>query len=79
MAEAEAILARVKEAPPADGFDEVMIPGEPEARLRARRLADGIPLPDAVWAKIGAAARAVGVDAGEVVKGVVSAVPMIGS
>ena len=68
VAEAEAILARVKQAPPADGFDEVMIPGEPEARLRARRLADGIPLPDAVWAKIGAAARAVGVDAGEVVK-----------
>lgn len=32
---------------PAPGFSEVLVPGEPEDRTRAQRLADGIPLADA--------------------------------
>jgi uncharacterized oxidoreductase len=38
------------------------VPGEPEARSRAARLADGIPLPDDTWGAIVAAARAVGIN-----------------
>jgi uncharacterized oxidoreductase len=41
---------------------EILLPGEPEARLRAERLAKGIPLPDDTWAALLAAARAVGLD-----------------
>jgi ureidoglycolate dehydrogenase (NAD+) len=33
----------------ADNFDEVLVPGEPEARTKAERLGDGIPLGDGVW------------------------------
>ena len=41
---------------------EVLIPGEPEQRARAERLADGVPLSEQTWASIIAAAREVGVD-----------------
>ena len=42
-------MARVKAVPPAVGFDEVLLPGDKEARSVAERSAKGIPLPDAVW------------------------------
>lgn len=35
---------RVKAEPRAEGFEEILAPGEPEARRRAQREADGIPL-----------------------------------
>jgi uncharacterized oxidoreductase len=40
----------------------VLVPGEPEERTRAERLAHGIPLPDDTWGAIIEAARKVGVD-----------------
>ena len=40
---------RVKQVRPAAGFEEVLLPGEPEARSYAERSQSGIPLPDAVW------------------------------
>ena len=67
--QAERIIEWVKDTPPADGFDQVMVPGEPEARLMAERRRDGIPLPDAVWTKISAAAATVGIDAGAALAG----------
>ncbi len=51
-----------KSAKPATPGGEVLVPGEPEQRTRAQRLAEGIPLPDDTWASILAAAREVGVD-----------------
>lgn len=42
-------LGRIKAVPPAPGFEEVLLPGEPEARVRARRERDGIPIPDDTW------------------------------
>jgi LDH2 family malate/lactate/ureidoglycolate dehydrogenase len=36
--------ARAKACPTAKGFDEILIPGEPEARTAQRRRATGIPL-----------------------------------
>jgi hydroxycarboxylate dehydrogenase B len=47
---------------PAEADGEVLVPGEPERRMRAERLANGIPLPDDTWASIVASAREVGVD-----------------
>lgn len=52
----------VKSARPAEPGGEVLLPGEPEQRMRADRTANGIPLPDDTWAAIVAAARKVGVD-----------------
>lgn len=55
-------LAEVKAVPPAAGFKEVLIPGEPEARTRSLRLQQGIPVPEATWEKIVEVARSHGVD-----------------
>ncbi len=49
-----------KSARPAAANGEVLTPGEPEQRARARRQAEGIPLPDGVWQSILKAARDAG-------------------
>ena len=43
---------RVRAVPPADGFDRVMMPGDPEANARASRRRNGIPIEDDTWATI---------------------------
>ena len=55
-------IAYFKSAKPATAGGEVLVPGEPEKRTRAQRLAEGMPLPDDTWASILATAREVGVD-----------------
>ena len=52
----------VKSARPAAAGGEILLPGEAEARSRARRLAEGVPLPDDTWAAIVETARSVGLD-----------------
>ena len=52
----------VKGAKPAKPGDEILVPGEPEERMKADRLANGVPLPDDTWAAIVDAARKTGVD-----------------
>ena len=51
----------VKASRPAEPGAEVLIPGEPEARTRGERLANGIPLQTATWAAICATASGLGV------------------
>jgi uncharacterized oxidoreductase len=51
----------VKSAPLAQGATEILIPGEPEARLEAERRRDGIPVEDETWSQIQAAAGDLGV------------------
>src|ERR1700682_1744281 len=50
-----------KDTKPAAGVDAVLIPGEPEAKMRAERTKNGVPLPDDTWAAIVNTAREVGV------------------
>ncbi|UTD27853.1 malate/lactate/ureidoglycolate dehydrogenase [Bradyrhizobium sp. WD16] len=57
-----------KASRPAAGVESVLIPGEPEARTRAERMANGVPLPDDTWAAIAAAARDVGIAEAEIVR-----------
>ena len=52
----------MKSARPISPHGEVLVPGEPEARSRATRLAEGIPLPDDTWGAIATAAREVGLN-----------------
>ena len=61
---AETVAERLKAVPPAPGFSEVLVPGEPEARTREARSRDGIPLPDRTWEAIQATARELGVSVG---------------
>jgi LDH2 family malate/lactate/ureidoglycolate dehydrogenase len=49
---ADAAIGRIKAVPPAAGFAEVLVPGEPEQRARLKRRREGVPLPDATWAAI---------------------------
>jgi LDH2 family malate/lactate/ureidoglycolate dehydrogenase len=46
------VFERVKEVPPAPGFDEVLVPGEPEARAARGRRETGIAVPDDTWREI---------------------------
>jgi LDH2 family malate/lactate/ureidoglycolate dehydrogenase len=39
------LVAAQKTLPKADGFDEILVPGEPEYRMQAQRSKAGIPLP----------------------------------
>ncbi|MDP2947970.1 MAG: Ldh family oxidoreductase [Chloroflexota bacterium] len=47
--EIDVLTAWMKSSPPAPGFTEVLYPGEPEARTRKERRANGIPLDDTTW------------------------------
>jgi ureidoglycolate dehydrogenase (NAD+) len=55
------LLAGLSAIPPAPGFDEVLVPGEPEERA-ARARAAGIPLPPFIWDRLCAAGERVGVE-----------------
>jgi uncharacterized oxidoreductase len=55
-----ALIRYVKSAPPRAGFDEVLVPGEPERRSRVERLAHGIEVDERTWAEILGAASSVG-------------------
>ena len=63
-AEVEAVKDWVRSSPPAPGFDEVLLPGEPERRAFATRSAEGIPLDERSLADIVAAGVALGLDRG---------------
>ncbi len=52
----------VKSSRPSAPGGEILVPGEPEARMRKKRLAEGVPLPDDTWAAIVETARSVGLD-----------------
>jgi uncharacterized oxidoreductase len=58
--EMEEFVAYSTASPPQAGVDRVRTPGEPEREMRARRLADGIPVDSVTWAEIVAAGAKVG-------------------
>lgn len=60
--EALAFVDWVKASPPREGFDGVLVAGEPEAAMRAKRLAEGIPVDPTTWHEILEAAKKLGVD-----------------
>jgi uncharacterized oxidoreductase len=51
-AQVAGLVVYVKSSRLAPGFDEILVPGEPEARERARRSGDGIYLADQTWKQI---------------------------
>ena len=52
----------VSDCKPADAGEPVLLPGEPEKKKRADRLANGVPLPPDAWNAIRATARRLGVN-----------------
>jgi len=61
-AEVAAFARYVKATPPAEGFTEVLYPGEIEYRRAGERRRDGIPIEDETWEKLAALARAAKLD-----------------
>jgi uncharacterized oxidoreductase len=59
-AQVEAFVQYLKETPPADGFDEVLYPGEKEYHTEQQRRRDGIPIEDETWNRITATAEKYG-------------------
>ena len=57
---ADEMARRVRAVPPAPGFKEVLAPGDPEARTRAARRRDGIPIADDIWESIVEVAASLG-------------------
>jgi uncharacterized oxidoreductase len=51
----------IRATKPVAGVDSVLIPGDPERKMRAERSQNGVPLPDDTWAAIVNTARDVGV------------------
>jgi uncharacterized oxidoreductase len=60
-AQVASLFGWVKSAPLAQGSKEILIPGEPEARLEAERRRDGVPIEDETWNQIEAVAAELGV------------------
>ena len=57
----EAQCAEITASAVADGFAEVLLPGDPELRARERRLAEGIPVAEPTWEDFRALAGELGV------------------
>jgi hydroxycarboxylate dehydrogenase B len=51
----------IRATKPVAGIDSVLIPGDPERKMRAERTKNGVPLPGDTWAAIVNTAREVGV------------------
>jgi LDH2 family malate/lactate/ureidoglycolate dehydrogenase len=60
--DAERFLQQLKNTPPAAGFDEVLLPGEPEIQMKQRRKVEGIPIPEETWENIQTTAHSVGAE-----------------
>jgi uncharacterized oxidoreductase len=64
--EAEAMLKAAKGAKRRDGFDEILLPGEPEAIQRKLRSEKGVDVDETSWQEILAAAETAGMSAAEI-------------
>jgi L-2-hydroxycarboxylate dehydrogenase (NAD+) len=51
-AQAKNFIDRIKSSRKAPGIEEIMIPGEPERKIREQRLREGIPITDEVWREL---------------------------
>jgi uncharacterized oxidoreductase len=57
LKETDGLAAYVRSCPTAAGVPAVMLPGDPERAAKARRLAEGVPVPDGTWELIAKVAR----------------------
>jgi LDH2 family malate/lactate/ureidoglycolate dehydrogenase len=58
---ARSLVDTVRSTPPAAGFDEVLLPGDPERRSAAARTAEGVDVAESTWGAITEAASDLGV------------------
>jgi uncharacterized oxidoreductase len=61
LKETDGLTAYVRSCPTAAGVAAITLPGDPERQSRAKRSAEGIPVPDGTWELIAKTARDLGV------------------
>ena len=61
----EATKAHIRSSKVAPGFEQILLPGEPERRSAAARRAEGIPVDDRTWEQIREAAGKLGITEAE--------------
>ncbi len=61
-ADVDTLVEGLHALPPAEGFDEVMVPGEPEDRTHEERKRDGIPLPHGTVSNLQEVAVSLGIE-----------------
>jgi len=66
-AKVDARIREIKGSKKKKGVEEILLPGERGARTMEKRLKDGIPVHEAYWEEIEAAAQHLGVDLGDFV------------
>jgi uncharacterized oxidoreductase len=64
--EVEGMQAYARSAAPAEGFEQVLLPGDPERASRRDRLSQGIPIDPQSWAVIGESAEKAGLTLSEI-------------
>lgn len=52
LREVDELIRYARSSPPAEGFSEIVMPGELDARTMKRRQAEGIPVDDVTWRQI---------------------------
>ena len=57
----EHFVTMMKSSPVAEGFDEVLVAGDPQWRTERQRSAEGIPIPAATWNLIARTADKLGI------------------
>jgi LDH2 family malate/lactate/ureidoglycolate dehydrogenase len=62
QSEASRMVAFVKDTPLAEGFDQVLYPGEKEVKNRRERLQTGVDIEDETWAQVTALVKTYGVE-----------------
>ena len=50
--ESEIFIKHVKSSPVAEGFDEILLPGEIESKVKRKRTEEGIFVEDKTWEQI---------------------------
>jgi uncharacterized oxidoreductase len=66
----EATKAHIRSSRVAPGFDEILLPGEPEKRAAEARRRDGIMVDDTTWRDVCAAAGSLGITEAEIAQAV---------
>ncbi len=61
LKETDGLTTYVRTCPTAAGVSAITLPGDPERSAKAKRLAEGIPVPDGTWELIGKSAAELGV------------------
>jgi LDH2 family malate/lactate/ureidoglycolate dehydrogenase len=62
LADLERLIELVKSCPPAHSFEEVLLSGELEERIREKSLRDGIPIDRSTWSVLVEVAKRLGVE-----------------